>query len=135
MLDGLTDRSAAWAGEAGVVMSAVARTPEELETLFEDALMMRDRAALTELFDEDAVLVTSGRGSAHGSGEVARLALATWRGDQPFVADPHSVSQALDVALVVAAGSINVARRDRKGAWRYVIVHQAIDECIGRRQQ
>lgn len=38
--------------------SSSAGTPEELETLLEDALMMGDREALAELFREEAVLVT-----------------------------------------------------------------------------
>jgi hypothetical protein len=114
-------------------MGAGARTPEELETLFEDALVMRDGAALTNLFDEGSVLVTCRDGSAHGAGEIVRLALATWHGTHPYVADPQSVSQVLDIALVVAERSINVARRGRDGAWRYAIVLQAIDEDTGRR--
>ncbi len=103
-------------------MSAVARTPEELETLFEDALVMRDREALADLFDDGSVLKTKSLGSARGSGEIAQLALATWQGDDAYVADLRSVSQALDIALVVAERTINVARRGRDGAWRYAIV-------------
>ncbi len=53
--DDPTDRSAAWARVAGVVMRVGAGTPEELETLFEDALVMRDVQALAELFEEGAV--------------------------------------------------------------------------------
>ncbi|MDQ3657117.1 MAG: hypothetical protein M3457_18845 [Chloroflexota bacterium] len=135
VLDDLTDRSAAWAGGAGVAMSAVARTPEELETLLEDALVMRDREALADLFDDDSVLKTKSLGSARGSGEIAQLALAAWQGDDAYVADLRSVSQAFDIALVVAERSINVARRGRDGAWRYAIVLQAIDEGVGRRTQ
>lgn len=117
------------------IEGAGARTPEELEMLFEDALVLRSRLALAGLFDERAVLVTRRDGSAHGAEEIVPLALATWQGDHAYVADPRSVSQAFDIALVVAERSINVARRGRDGAWRYAIVLQAIDEGVGRRTQ
>jgi hypothetical protein len=37
-------------------VTAGGRTPEELETLLEDALLMRDAAALTPLFEDASVL-------------------------------------------------------------------------------
>ena len=46
-----------------------ARTPEELETLFEDAFVVRDRDALAQLFEDGAVLV----GVHTVDAEVARL--------------------------------------------------------------
>ena len=39
---------------------------------------------------------------------------------------------ARDVALIIAEGGVNVARRDRGGEWRYVIVRQTVDEHDGR---
>ncbi len=118
----------------GAIRRNGARTPEELETLFEDALVMRDQAALIELFDEESVLMSRAGTSVRGAADVARWALATWHGDHPYVADPQAVGQALDLALVVAERSINVARRARDGTWRYAIVHQAIDDVVERRQ-
>ena len=41
-------------------MKRGARTPEELETLLEDAFVVRDGEALIELFEDGAVLVGSG---------------------------------------------------------------------------
>ena len=38
-----------------------ARTPEELETLFEDAFVIRDRTALAGLFEDGAVLSAGSR--------------------------------------------------------------------------
>ena len=40
-------------------MSVGARTPEELETLLEDALLLRDGPALAELFESGAVLAVN----------------------------------------------------------------------------
>lgn len=99
-----------------------ARTPEELETLFEDAFVVRDREALKGLFEEAAVLVTDGGGrEARGDEAIARAASAMWRSDLTYLADPRRILQARDTALVVAGGGISVVRRGGDGAWRYVI--------------
>jgi hypothetical protein len=103
-------------------MSAGARTPEELETLCEDALVMRDGQALAELFEEGAILVAGDELPARGSAEIARLALATWEGDRVYVANPRHVMQARDIALLVAEQGINVVHRGLDSAWRYSIV-------------
>ena len=122
-------------GPVDGVMVAGARTPEELETLLEDVLVLRDGEALAELFEAGAVLV-AGRGEpARGRGEIARLALATWAGDRTYVADPRRVLQARDLALIVAEAGINVVRRGHDGAWRYAIVSLLVDDGIGRREQ
>jgi hypothetical protein len=97
-----------------------ARTPEELENLLEDAFVVRDREALSQLFEADAVLEGQGR-RARGGREIARHAAALWESEQTYVAEPRHVLQARDTALVVARGSINVVRRGSDGAWRYAI--------------
>jgi ketosteroid isomerase-like protein len=97
-----------------------ARTPEELETLLEDAYVLRDHKALSRLFEDDAVLEDDGL-RARGSGEIASHATAMWDREQTYVADPRRVLQARDTALVVAVGGISVVRRGSDGAWRYVI--------------
>jgi|SRR5687768_7546918 hypothetical protein len=114
-------------------MSERARTPEELETLLEDALMLRDRGALAALFAEGAVLIPGDNQPARGE-KIARLALAAWNGNHAYVADLRQVVQARDVALIVAEQGINVARRGQDGAWRYAIVIQTVDDGTGRRQ-
>lgn len=77
----LTGRDAAWADAPGIIKrieSAGARTPEELETLLEDALVIRDGEALAALFGSGAALVTGGerparrRDRAVGAGDVGR---------------------------------------------------------------
>jgi hypothetical protein len=103
------------------VMSSGARTPEELETLFEDTLVLRDGQALASLFEDRAVLVAEHQESARGGVAISRLALARWRGERTYVANPQCVVQTHDLALIVAERVINVAHRGSDGVWRYVI--------------
>jgi hypothetical protein len=105
-----------------------ARTPEELETLLEDSLVIGDGDALAALFEEGAALVASHEPPARGRASIARVALGIWGGAHPYVADPRHVVQARDVALVVGARGINVARRGGDGAWRYAIVLQMVED-------
>jgi ketosteroid isomerase-like protein len=99
-----------------------AHTPEELESLFEDAFVIRDRGALAELFEDGAVLVPyDGEQEARGGEEIALFATAMWDNDHTYVADPQRVLQARDTALVVAEHSIHVMRRGSSGEWRYAI--------------
>ena len=103
-------------------MSPGARTPEELETLFEDAFVVRDEDALAELFDDGVVLVAgSQRLEARGEEQIARLASAMWRREHVYIAAPRRLLQAREVTLIVADGAINVERRGRDGTWRYAI--------------
>jgi hypothetical protein len=111
------------AGDGGATTGgfAGARTPEDLETLFEDAFVMRDCAVLTELFEERAVLVAGDGRVVRGSGAIAGLVAAMWERDRTYVADPRRVVQARDLALILGERAINVARRGGDGSWRYAI--------------
>jgi ketosteroid isomerase-like protein len=110
-------------------MRSRARTPEELETLFEDAFVVRDREALAELFEEGAVLVAGdGAQEARGAAQIARLAAAMWDDGRTYVADPRRVLQARDTALVVAERGVSVVRRGPDGGWRYAISVLAMDD-------
>jgi hypothetical protein len=111
-------------------MRVGARTPEELETLFEDedAFMIRDRAALVGLFEEGAVVAPDDRRKeARGEEAIAQLATAIWTRNRVYLAEPRRVLQARDVALVVADGGIHVVRRGSAGAWRYSISLLSVD--------
>jgi hypothetical protein len=117
------------------VICGGARTPEELETLLEDALVMRDREALAKLFEAGAVLREGDGPLTRGAQDIAHLSLTTWEGDRAYVADPRHVIQARDIALIVAEQGVNVARRDHDGDWRYVIVRRSVEDGHDRRKQ
>jgi hypothetical protein len=108
-------------------MKAGAHTPEELETLFEDTIVLRDDQALVALFEGGAVLVAERQLSARGGEAIARLALACWSGEQTYIADPECVIQTHDIALIITERGINVAHRGSDGAWRYAIVRLSFD--------
>ena len=122
--------SAAAARRSFAVMRPGARTPEELETLFEDAFVVRDRAAIAALFEDGAVLVTGATaGAARGGEAIARAATALWRADLTYLADPQRVLQARDTALVVAqhGDQRRAARRGRHVALRDLAAGIGVD--------
>ena len=118
------------AGTPGVTSGA--RTPEELETLFEDALLVRDHQVLTALFESGATLVMGGQQPVRGGEAIARAALATRDGIGAYVADPRRVLLARDSALVVTDRGVNVMQRGADGSWRYAIVLHAVEQSNGR---
>jgi Domain of unknown function (DUF4440) len=98
------------------------RTPEELESLLEDAFVTRDADALRAMFEDGGVLVAGDEPrEARGSGEIARLAETLWARDRTYVAEPRRVVQVRGTALVLGRGGIAVARRGHDGDWRYAI--------------
>jgi hypothetical protein len=103
-------------------MEAGARTPEELETLLEDAFVLHDHQALAQLFHPGAILVGGGRlPEARGRRQIARVAAQLWDLDRGYLADPRRVLQVHDTALVLAGRATNVIRRGDDGSWRYAI--------------
>jgi hypothetical protein len=112
-------------------MRTGASTPEELETLLEDACLLRDEAALAGLFEDGAVLAAGGDApQARGGETIARLATALWDSERRYVASPQRVLQARTTALVVAERAINVLRRGDDGRWRYAISLLPSDQQI-----
>jgi hypothetical protein len=109
-------------------MSPGAQSPEELETLFEDAFVMRDRDAVGELFEDRAVMAAGARRDARGGEEIERLVAELWGRDRLYVAEATRVLQARDTALVVARCGVHVMRRGGDGTWRYAISLLALDE-------
>jgi hypothetical protein len=110
-------------------MNPGARTPEELDTLLEDAFVLHDRGSLASLFEARALLVAGGlTGEVRGSEEIALSASALWSREFTYVADPRRVVQAHDLALVLATQGTSVVRRGADGAWRYAISLLAIDQ-------
>lgn len=105
-----------------------AHTPEELETLLEDALLLRDRSSLAALFETAAILIAGEDHPVRGRDDIARTALAAWDGDHVYLADPRRVLVAGDIALVVAERGINVMHRGGDRFWRYAIILQRLEE-------
>lgn len=103
-------------------MRGGARTPEELETLLEDTLVLRDPEALAQLFETGAMLALGGGPrQARGRREITRVATRAWDLKRSYLADPERVLQVRDTALVLGRRAINVARRGGDGSWRYII--------------
>jgi hypothetical protein len=103
-------------------MTAGGQTPEELETLLEDALLMRDTTALAQLFEDASVLVAGHeRQQIRGPREIVRAACLLWQHPRGYLAGPRCVFQARDIALLLGDGVINVARRGPDGSWKYAI--------------
>jgi len=117
-------------------MRTGARTPEELDTLLEDAFVIRDAGALAELFEDGAVLA-GGEGSpeARGGEQIGRLAAAMWGSGRTYVAEPRRVLQARDTALIVAERGVSVVRRGRDGAWRYAISLLSVDDTTTKEER
>jgi hypothetical protein len=110
-----------------------ARTPEELETLLEDAFVLRDRLALVRLFEPAAVLAAGGGlGDARGHREIARLAAELWDSKRTYLADPRRVLQVRDTALVLGGRAINVVHRGGDGSWRYAISFLQLEKTAAR---
>ena len=115
-------------------MAGGARTPEDLETLLEDAFVLRSGEAITELLEDDAVLVVDdGIREAHGRQEIARLARQMWQGNRSYLAEPRRILQAGNTALIMTNHGANVVRRGTDGAWRYAIALLSQDHIPPRR--
>jgi hypothetical protein len=96
-------------------MSGGARSPEELEMLFEDALVVGDTDALRDIFEAGAILVTAAGAELRGRDAIADACL----GD--VVTAPSRILQAGRTALVLGLRSVSVVRRGTDHAWRYAI--------------
>jgi hypothetical protein len=90
-----------------------ASSPEELETLLEDAVLLRDAAAVADLFEPGAVLITGPAitGPEHALAELATLG---------YVAAFRTVTVRPCLAVVVGDHAVNVSIRAPDGAWRLV---------------
>ena len=101
-------------------VTAGAATPEELESLFEDAFVVRDGPALCCLFDDGGVLVFGDR-ELRGGAEIGRAAARLWREGRTYVGGPRRVLQARDTGLVVGSAGVHVMRQAGDGSWRMAI--------------
>lgn len=95
-------------------MSGPASSPEGLELLLEDALVLRDDVAAAALFEDGDVLVEQS-GGLRGPSHVARLL-----SERGYLASPSSVTVIRDIAVVVGPQTVNISRRDTRAGWRLV---------------
>jgi ketosteroid isomerase-like protein len=120
-----------------------ARTPEDLDRLFAQALNTGNVDALVALYEPGASLTASPGSTVHGHAAI-REALARFVAGRPNITlAPRLLAQADDLALVtsrweltttgphgepvnVAGESIEVARRQPGGEWLF-----ALDEPFG----
>jgi len=96
------------------------RTPEDLELMLEDAFIVGDVAAMTGLFEDQALLVSGReRFEARGRHAIERAITSVWD-EQRYVAETSSCFQVGDVAL---SGDRlgKVLRRGPSGVWKVVI--------------
>ena len=102
-------------------MTAGARTPEELDTLLEDAFVMRDARSPTRSSTTARCWRRPAACEARGDEAIGHALAELWAGGRTYVARPRRVLQARDTALVVAAAGIHVLRRGGDGTWRAAI--------------
>jgi hypothetical protein len=103
-------------------MDAGGETPEELETLLEDAFLLCDAGAVARLFEDGGVLVIGeGTRQVRGREAIQRAASLPCHHGRDYVADPRRIFQTRDTALLIGEGAINVARRGHDGSWRFAV--------------
>lgn len=102
-------------------MTLGARTPEELDSLLEDAFVVNDRRAPEVLFVDGAVLTHTDGPEARGGEAICQVLVDLWSRGCTYVARPGRVVRVRDMALLVSGSATHVLRRDRDGIWRAVI--------------
>ncbi|WP_037603877.1 Cif family virulence factor [Streptacidiphilus rugosus] len=88
-------------------------TPEELETLIEDALLLGDVDAATGLFHPSGVLVLKDAREFRGHRALCAALSTVRRHDVTYVATPRKVLQVRVAALLLGADTVNPAAAAR----------------------
>ena len=92
-----------------------AASPEELETILEDALLLHDDAAVAALFEDRGVLV-AGAGCVRNRHRAAEVLL-----QRDYVASAHLVTVVRDIAVVFGDHTVNVSCRGPDRSWRLAV--------------
>ncbi len=97
------------------------QTPEELETLLEDAILMGDADAVAGLFQPSGVLAVDTERELRGHSQIGEAAAALRRYRPGYLATPRRVFRVRDMALMLGPDVVNLAHRGDDGTWRYAI--------------
>lgn len=102
-------------------MTRGAASPEELELLLEDAILLGDAEAIGILFTHHGALAADGLFPVYRGIEMLNI-LASWNEHGVgYVGGPTRIVQARRTALIIGQDAISVARRSRDGSWRFAI--------------
>lgn len=82
--------------------------------LLEDAFVLRDAAALADLFQPEAVIA-----SVEGQHRVTDLGDGIWK--LGFWSEPRLIVENGHTAVVIGSRAINVMHGSEGGSWRYAI--------------
>lgn len=96
-------------------MDPAAASPEELETLLEDALLLYDAEAVRALFERGRVRVAGSGGVLEGRGASDLLS------EQGFLASGRPALLSSDVAVGVGS-AVAISRRGLDHRWRLLVV-------------
>jgi hypothetical protein len=103
-------------------MSTGGQSPEELETLLEDAILLGDADTIACLFEPGGLLILDeATRELRGRGEIRQAGPALRLDRCGYLAAPRQVFQARDTALLLGPGVVNVVRRSKDGTWRYAV--------------
>lgn len=98
-----------------------AASPEELELLLEDAILLGDGEAIDNLFTSGGTLAAGGLLPV-GRGREMLDVLLSWNERGPrYLGSSTRIIQARRTALIVGHDAISVARRAHDGSWRFAI--------------
>lgn len=93
-----------------------AASPEELDTLLEDALLMGDGAAVSALFAGSEALVAAAGCVRHSTEAVELLS------EHGYLASPSVVRVGSGIALAIGERAVAVSGRGAAGRWQLLAV-------------
>lgn len=99
-------------------MTRGAASPEELELLLEDAILLGDAEAIDALFTSGGTLAA---GELRPVGRGPEMFKVLSSRNEGYVGGSSRIVQARRTALIIGKDAISVARRSRDGSWRFAI--------------
>jgi hypothetical protein len=102
-------------------VTALARTPDDLDALLEDASVLGDPEGFRPLYDDRALLVDPWGRESRGADEIAGAFRTLRLREGAYVACASRVVRNGSSALVVATGGTHVLQRTADRVWRVTI--------------